>query len=202
MHNTMKSTTGSSSGAGRPRDRRIDDAVLAATRELLVSEGYSGLSLTAVATAAGTSTPAIYRRWPTKAHLVHEAAFPATEPVDLAFSGDLEADVRALVMGAVALFIDPVVRAALPGLIADLGQHPELHAELMSRLWGSHVEGIQEILDAAAARGLARPGLSARHLLSLVGGSALLSVVAPSGDGLDDAWIEAIAALVVKGLVA
>ena len=62
--------------AGRPRDQRIDDAVLAATAELLQEVGYAGLSIAAVAARAGTHKPAIYRRWPTKAQLVHEAAFP------------------------------------------------------------------------------------------------------------------------------
>src|SRR3954462_10703730 len=62
---------------GRPRDRRIDRAVLAATADLLVDVGYADLTVAAVAERARTTKPAIYRRWRSKAHLVHEAAFPA-----------------------------------------------------------------------------------------------------------------------------
>src|SRR5690242_12376532 len=61
---------------GRPRDPRIDGAVLRATIELLAETGYPGLLVSAIAERAGTSKPAIYRRWPSKAHLVHEAVFP------------------------------------------------------------------------------------------------------------------------------
>jgi AcrR family transcriptional regulator len=200
MRNTTKASPEGSPVGGRPRDRRIDEAVIAATRELLVAQGYSALSLTAVAARAGTSTPAIYRRWPTKAHLVHEAAFSMDPSARFASSGDLEADVRALAAGGAALFSDAVVRAALPGLIGDLSQHPELHEQLMSRLWGSQVEAVQEALDRAVERGAAKPGVQALHLLSLIGGSALLSVVTPSGEKLDAAWVEEISAIVLDGI--
>ena len=48
---------------GRPRDGRIDAAIIAATRELILQTGYSALSLSAIAAHAGTTTAAIYRRW-------------------------------------------------------------------------------------------------------------------------------------------
>ena len=51
------------SAPGRPRDGRIDAAIIAATRELIVQTGYSALSLSAIAAHAGTTTAAIYRRW-------------------------------------------------------------------------------------------------------------------------------------------
>src|SRR6185437_2814601 len=50
-------------GAGRPRDRRIDAAILRATADLLVEIGYSNLSMAAVAERAGTTKTALYRRW-------------------------------------------------------------------------------------------------------------------------------------------
>lgn len=56
--------------AGRPRDASIDDAVLDATLRRLAREGFAGLSLASVAADAGTSRPAIYRRWPDKESLV------------------------------------------------------------------------------------------------------------------------------------
>ncbi|KAB7745440.1 TetR family transcriptional regulator [Nostocoides sp. F2B08] len=60
-------------GAGRPRDASIDDAVLEAALRQLARDGFSGLSLAAVAAEAGTSRPAIYRRWPDKETLVVDA---------------------------------------------------------------------------------------------------------------------------------
>ena len=60
---------------GRPRDPAIDDAVLAATRALLVEIGCDQLSMVAIADRAGVGRPALYRRWPSKTHLVFEAVF-------------------------------------------------------------------------------------------------------------------------------
>lgn len=58
---------------GRPRDTAIDAAVLEATLRLLARDGFTGLSLAAVAAEAGTTRPAIYRRWPDKTALVVDA---------------------------------------------------------------------------------------------------------------------------------
>lgn len=58
---------------GRPRDASIDDAVLDATLHRLARDGFAGLSLACVAAEAGTSRPAIYRRWPDKESLAVDA---------------------------------------------------------------------------------------------------------------------------------
>jgi len=61
------------SSAGRPRDARIGDAVLAAARQQLAAHGYDAMSVSAVAEAAGTTRQAVYRRWPSKADLATAA---------------------------------------------------------------------------------------------------------------------------------
>ncbi len=48
---------------GRPRDTSIDAAVLETTLRHLARDGFTGLSLSAVAAEAGTTRPALYRRW-------------------------------------------------------------------------------------------------------------------------------------------
>ena len=113
-------------GTGRPRDPRIDGAVLEATVELLEEVGYLQLTIGAIAERAGTNKPAIYRRWPTKAHLVHEAVFPIQDPATLSLGdgdgdgGDLRRDVRAAVAVGVELLGRPAARAALPGLLSSV----------------------------------------------------------------------------------
>src|SRR6185312_8870659 len=123
-------------GAGRPRDPRIDAAILTATADLLVQIGYSNLTLAAVAERAGTTKTALYRRWSSKAELVHEAAFP-TAPTALAKpEGDIGSDVRAMIAATRDVFVSPVVRAALPGLIADMAADADLNARVMCRFAG------------------------------------------------------------------
>jgi AcrR family transcriptional regulator len=69
----MVSAGGEGTAVGRPRDASIDDAVLEATLHRLARDGFAGLSLASVAAEAGTSRPAIYRRWPDKESLVVDA---------------------------------------------------------------------------------------------------------------------------------
>jgi AcrR family transcriptional regulator len=69
----VEGRTDERAGAGRPRDASIDDAVLDATLHRLARDGFAGLSLASVAADAGTSRPAIYRRWPGKESLVIDA---------------------------------------------------------------------------------------------------------------------------------
>ncbi len=121
---------------GRPRDRRIDGAVLAATADLLVEVGYADLTVAAVAERAGTTKPAIYRRWRSKAHLVHEAAFPSDGDA-LVVPDDRVARRRPAHDGRPTSSRPsphPVARAAIPGLVAEFAADPGLHAALLERL--------------------------------------------------------------------
>lgn len=51
--------------AGRPRDTDLDEAILDAAHDILTTDGLSGLTYAAVAKQAGTTRPAVYRRYPT-----------------------------------------------------------------------------------------------------------------------------------------
>ncbi len=65
---------------GSRPDPSIDEAVLSTTRRLLVQRGYAATSIDLIASTAGVSRPTIYRRWKSKALLVHEAVFPDLDP--------------------------------------------------------------------------------------------------------------------------
>ena len=191
---------------GRPRDDRIDAAVLDAATALLLEVGYADLRVSTVADRAGTTRPAVYRRWPTKAHLVHEAAFrdsapsaPATAPPP---PGSLDDDVHHLVRAVAQQLSTPLARAAVPGLLADAAGAPTLHAQLLERFalagWG----GVDARLAAAVERGEARPDVDAGTLLETAIGAALLATFLRGADALDDDWVARTAALLLRGLVA
>lgn len=57
---------------GRPRGH-VDAAILQAALDLLTDLGYDGMSMEAVAAAAGVAKTTVYRRWPTKDDLVLDA---------------------------------------------------------------------------------------------------------------------------------
>ncbi|OBB45156.1 MULTISPECIES: TetR/AcrR family transcriptional regulator [unclassified Mycobacterium] len=186
---------------GRPRDKRIDDAVLRATVDLLGAAGYADLTVDAIARRAGTSKPAIYRRWPGKAHLVHEAVFPLGAATELPDTGSLAGDVREMVSRTVGVLTTPAARAALPGLVAEMAADPTLHAALLERF--SHVlsRGLTERLVAAAARGEVRSQVSAADVVEAMAGMTFLALIT-RGDSLDNGWVDRTAEFITRGISA
>jgi AcrR family transcriptional regulator len=186
-------------GAGRPRDRRIDAAILSATAELLVQIGYSNLTLAAIAERAGTTKTALYRRWSSKAELVHEAAFPVAPTALARPAGDMAADVRAMIAAARDVFTTPVVRAALPGLVGDMSADSELNARVMSR-FADLFTAVQVRLREAVDRGEVHPDVDPDRLIELIGGATLLRLLLRPDERLDDAWVDQTTAIVVHGV--
>lgn len=193
-------SVGKTSAAGRPRDPRIDAAILSAAAELVVEVGYSSLTLAAVAERAGTTKTALYRRWSSKAELVHEAVF-AVPPDALASStGDTAADVRAMIAAARDTFGNPVVRAALPGLIADMADDAELTARVLSRFEDVFAALRRWVADAVE-RGDARRDVDPARLVELIGGATLLGLLLRPGADLGDDWVDLTAAVLTRGVM-
>ena len=187
------------SGAGRPRDPRIDAAILAATADLLVQIGYSNLTLAAVAERAGTTKTALYRRWSSKAELVHEAAFPVAPTALVAPAGNMAADVRAMIAAARDVFTTPVVRAALPGLVADMSADAELNARVMSRFADLFI-AVRTRLSESVDRGDVHPDVDPDRLIELIGGATLLRLLLRPDERLDDDWVDQTTAILVHGV--
>ncbi len=186
--------------SGRPRDAQIDDAVLRATIDLLERDGYLQLTIANIAERAGTSKPAIYRRWPTKAHLVHEAVFPAQQFESIPPGRDLRADVHTLVQRGLDLLGRPAARAALPGLLAESSANGSLAAEVLAQAAGNTMAWLEERLVAGVARGDVRADVSAATIFELVAGAAFIATVAEPAAAVDQRRIDAIADLIVRGL--
>ena len=117
---------------GSRRDPSIDVAVMAATRRLLVERGYAATTIDLIATTAGVSRPAVYRRWSSKAQLVHEALFPDLGPESQ--EDDFVAEITRLCHGALRMYGDAAVRESIPGLLNDLRADRRMRRVLSDRL--------------------------------------------------------------------
>lgn len=195
---------GAAGATGRPRDPRIDDAVLLATRELLVEVGYLSLSMAAIAEWAGTNKPAIYRRWPTKAHLVHEAVFPPQPPGGTLggdrTTPDLRADIHALVTVGVELLGSPAARAALPGLLAEASGSSSLRADVLGRFADGAWGWLHQRLEAGIEAGEVRADVEPSTVLEVIAGSALLATVLRPLDDIGPDWVDHVVELVMQGI--
>ena len=159
---------------GSRRDPAIDEAVLVATRTLLVERGYSATTIDLIAATAGVSRPAVYRRWSSKAQLVHEAVFPDLGPQPP--EGDFIAEIARLCAGAVRMYGDPAVREAIPGLMVDLRSDRRLRRVISDRLEAAARSQLAARVDDASAAGLARRGISADILMDMIAGGAWYAV--------------------------
>lgn len=183
---------------GSRRDPSIDASVLEATRRLLVERGYSATTIDLVATTAGVSRPAIYRRWTSKAQLVHEAAFPDVGPGVPA--DDFAAEITRLCHGAIAMYGDPVVREAIPGLLVDLRSDRRMRRVLSDRLEAAVRGRLATRLDEEVTNGVARPVISADTILDVIAGGAWYAVCVRRVKDTDRAARE-LALLVLRGVM-
>lgn len=184
------------SPAGRPRDGKIDAAIIDAARELLLETGYSALSLSAIAARAGTTTAAIYRRWSGKAQLVHEAILPAEVMAMPSASGDPREDIRALVEATRIMFDRPEVRVALPALIADTVADPDVHARMTARFAASLATFRTRIEPESGTDGDAG---ELPLLAEVVVGAAIFRIIVRHDAPLDAAWADNLTRLISSG---
>ncbi|MBN0975249.1 MULTISPECIES: TetR/AcrR family transcriptional regulator [Gordonia] len=194
----MSAGTGESV-SGRPRDLRIDSAVLDAAAELLVDVGYRKLTMAAIAERAGTTKTALYRRWTGKAELVHDVAFSRMMRLPPS-SGEVAADIRIMVAAARDLFASPVTRAALPGLISDMAAEPELAARVhagFAEVFGA----LRDRLVVAVDRGEVHPDVDPDRLIEVVGGAAMLHALLLDNRDFEAAWADQLSAIVVHGVL-
>ncbi|QXC60525.1 TetR/AcrR family transcriptional regulator [Aquihabitans sp. G128] len=192
---------------GRPRDSRIAEEVLAATRASLTELGWERTSMRGVAERAGVSRPAIARRWPSKTHLVLEAILGAAPDLG-AFDGvDTAGWISGVIAGSFDIFDRPEVRAAAPGLLATLRDHPDIREALWLGFSGpaSALVGPVPAESVDGARGSAPLGsamdrlVDAQAAIVLAAGAALfLSLVVGDDDRVRDRVTSALSASMAK----
>jgi AcrR family transcriptional regulator len=138
---------------GRPRDPSRDGAIRAAILQVLAESGYAGLTMDAVAAAAGVGKATIYRRWRTKSDLVTDAvAELSSMTIDAPDTGTLEGDLRVVLRWLVDAVNGPLGAATL-ALLSALPHEPGLREAFHSGPMGVWTATFREVWDRAEARG-------------------------------------------------
>ena len=184
---------------GRPRESRVDVALLQATRELLAERGYERLTVDAVAARGGVGKAAIYRRYGSKAEMVFAATVHALEIEPPADTGSLEGDLRALAGTIAANTGHPAALQVAPALIAELAHDPGLATRFQEVFLSGELAVVEVIAQRALRRGeLDHPPDPMLVNLLLIGPifAALFAYHLP----VDDALLDGLAALVAAGL--
>ena len=136
---------------GRPRSLQSEEAILEATGKLLSTEGYLGLTVGKVAARARVSKSTIYRRWPTKEHLVMAAfeRWPTLVPRD---RGDLLSDLLDLYRQYLRSHYRTPTGAIFPALVAERVRNPELGV-LFDSLMRRRLDPTRAVVRRAIERG-------------------------------------------------
>lgn len=155
-------------GPGRPRDPKIDEAVLSATVTALRECGYARFAIAKVAAAAGTTKAAIQRRWPVRQQLVicALASVLATPPVP--DTGCTRCDLTRTVRLLSEMLHDRLPRGVLGPLIADCTDGVDLHKHLMSVLVEPGRNAATVVIQRAVERNDLRPDVDPELLVDLL----------------------------------
>jgi len=152
---------------GRPRDRQIDAAVVDATLVVVDEVGYGRLTLEEVARRAGTTKPAIYRRWSGRQRLVLAALSRRLGEARAPDTGCTLCDLDECLKVFVAAF-----RRMPPGVIgslyADCAGDRELRAAFMTALFEPPRAAVRQTLEQAHARGDLREDVDLGLILDLI----------------------------------
>lgn len=153
----------------RRRGKALNQALLEAAWEELVTKGYDALTFDAVARRANTSKPVIYRRWTTKYELVAAAARNVIDrlPMEEPETGDLRNDVIIYLRQASERRA-PVAALAIAQLAGMYRTTGKTIQDLAARL-GSRDGGVfDRILEQAVARGEIDPTRLTPRVRSIV----------------------------------
>ena len=112
----------SSPAKGRPRSATVDEAILRATKELLLTRGVDGTTINAVAQRSGAARASIYLRYPGRDALLRAAIRAAIGRDPIPATGDLENDFHRAAEQARAILSSKPFQAILPKLIEGLLQ--------------------------------------------------------------------------------
>lgn len=173
---------------------------MAATRQLLTDVGYDQVSMDSIARVAGVSRPTIYRRWPSKAHVVFDAAFGAVGDggAALPHSGDFETDLREFIRGAVGFWREPVVEAATLGILAERRRDSDLQIRTQ-QLLDDRIRGeLADLVRAGADQGVVRADIDTDALFTVLVGTTLYGALIDGRDGTDQ-LVDELCSLVMRG---
>ena len=173
---------------GRRLDESRDAAIASAVVEVLGRSGYAGLTMDAVAMAAGVGKATIYRRWSSKAELLLSVMDVVGAPVlQVPDTGKLREDLVTVLAGVVELCSGPSGRAirSLLGAVIDDPVLQEGNRRLPLATWDA-------AWDTVVARAVERgeiPAGAGQSIAAEVGPAVLVLRWLVTGRPLDSAVV-------------
>jgi AcrR family transcriptional regulator len=154
---------------GRPKNERIDLEVVAAVLKGLRLRGYRGVTMEGVARQVKRARTSLYRRWPSKRHLVADAVVAELGAQPAPDTGSLRKDLKAAVGTLLNGFAGPLGKA-LPGLVADMAHDPVLARMIREKVLVARRRSIRAAFERGVARGESGRGFDIEILIDMLTG--------------------------------
>lgn len=184
----------------RRRSERSHRAIVTATQELLVEQGYGALTIEGVAARAGVGKQTIYRWWPSRAALVLEAYLAGSDEIALPRGRrSVHADVRALLDWLVAVLAQPIGGRVLAGLVSDLKDDAELAERFQRNVVPARRQAMLAALERGRARGEIRADADVELAVDALHGAVFYRLLL-SGEPLDARLTANVVEQVIRGL--
>lgn len=166
---------------GRPRDAAMDDAIMAAALKVFVERGLEGTTIERIAREAGTTRPAIYRRWTNKTELLIHAIGRLREQISDAAGAwqgmRLETFVAWIIDHAPAVLTNPRHAALVARFVGATPDAPQLLAEVWRQYIQPRRAEISAMIEEARGRGALRSDAQADTLVDMVSGAVVIRLM-------------------------
>ncbi|WP_062516531.1 TetR/AcrR family transcriptional regulator [Demequina gelatinilytica] len=175
---------------GRPPNPELDAALIEAAANLLAEVGYDALSLAEVARRAGTTMPALYRRYKNKNSLVLAAIERDVEANSVRFAphGSLRDDLIGLLEAASGHMTEDRLRV-LAALVLARDTEPELVQRLVGGVLVDNLPALTEIVLSARVRGDGTTASDGLDMIAMLVPAIVVTHGLVNGSGPDRALV-------------
>src|SRR5215472_14740298 len=170
----------SSSGAGRPRNLVVNQAILQAALELFIEHGVAGASIERIARRAGVAKTSVYRRWPSREALLAQAIEVFRNAtgytIDL-MDRTAPQDFVKLLVAACEIVGRPEIRKLMTRLIGSIPDYPRLIEVYRETYYLPRREAFGRALERVRAAGLLTKEIDLEALADMIIGAVVYRLI-------------------------
>jgi AcrR family transcriptional regulator len=184
---------------GRPRDARVDAAVMDATRALLAERGFAGTTVEAIAGRAGVGKATIYRRWPTREALLLAVTTADLPEAPIPDTGDLRQDLLTIFTRLAEQLRTAGPASYIGDLIGESMRNPEMRKDFQAMIQQRR-SLCADIVAQARKRGEVRKSVDPDVVLDLIAGAIFYRKLFYDGPA-DAAFVKVTVDAVLDGIL-
>jgi AcrR family transcriptional regulator len=158
---------------GRPRSARADRAILQATLDLLIEEGYLALTIEGIAERAGVGKTTIYRRFSSIGEIIVRAFGEMDIGMEIPDTGDTREDLLQLGQAFRESSAAAVMFPVMGQIVGTALTEPTVLDAFRKYLMHPRQAAIRAILERGVRRGDVRPDIDIDLLADLIPGGII-----------------------------